>query len=101
MLCPRLVSIKTLIGVHLSDMGIKRNPTDPENDIMLLVLDFFGIDDTNFKNKKATKNLPTKNPKKLRKYVRQRQNMLDSQAILSEKTLIEPKDYQNHIVMTK
>jgi Ran GTPase-activating protein (RanGAP) involved in mRNA processing and transport len=35
MLCPRLVSIKTLIGIHLSDMGIKRNLADPENDIML------------------------------------------------------------------
>jgi hypothetical protein len=35
MLCPRLVAIKPLIGVHLSDMGIKRNPRDPDNDIML------------------------------------------------------------------
>jgi hypothetical protein len=33
------------VAIHLSGNGIKRNFDDPENDLMLEVLDYFGIDD--------------------------------------------------------
>lgn len=45
-ICPLLTQINTLMAVHLSDMGIKRNEEDPDNDLMLEVLDYFGIDNS-------------------------------------------------------
>jgi len=53
-LCPLLAEIATLMAVHLSDMGIKRNEEDPDNDLMLEVLDHFGIDNSFIKIGKET-----------------------------------------------
>jgi|APSaa5957512535_1039671.scaffolds.fasta_scaffold356235_1 hypothetical protein len=41
------------MGLHLSDMGIKRNEEDPDNDLLLEVLDYFGVDDSFIKEAKA------------------------------------------------
>ena len=43
-ICLILASISSLIAVHLTGMGIKRNEDDPDNDLMLEILDVFGID---------------------------------------------------------
>ena len=42
------------MAVHLSDMGIKRNEEDPDQDLMLEVLDYFGIDNSFIKIGKET-----------------------------------------------
>ena len=52
-ICPLLSQINTLMGAHLSDMGIKRNEDDPDNDLMLEVLDYFGIDNSFTNTKKS------------------------------------------------
>jgi len=43
-ICLILVEVQSLLAVHLSGMGIKRNEEDPDNDLMLELLDVFGID---------------------------------------------------------
>ena len=61
--------MSTLIGVHLSDNGIRRNYDDPDNDLMLKVLDHFGINDCYWKENSFRFNKWTKDPEKLRKIV--------------------------------
>ena len=54
LICPLLTQINTLMAVHLSDMGIKRNEEDPDQDLMLEVLDYFGINNSFIKIGKET-----------------------------------------------
>jgi len=54
------------MAVHLSDMGIKRNEDDPDNDLMLDVLDHFGIDNGFFKTGNESTYQQTKNSNNLR-----------------------------------
>ena len=42
-LSPILTKVNTLVAIHLSGMGIIRNEKNPEDDLMLEVLDYFGI----------------------------------------------------------
>ena len=65
-LCPLLSQVETLMGLHLSDMGIKRNEEDPDNDLLLEVLDYFGVDDTFIKEAKAVTYQQTADPGFLR-----------------------------------
>ena len=44
-LCPILITIDSLAAIHLSGMGIKRNEKNPRDDLMLEILDYFGISD--------------------------------------------------------
>ena len=45
-LCPILVGIDSLAAIHLSGMGIKRNDENPRDDLMVEVLDYFGISES-------------------------------------------------------
>ena len=42
-MCPLMARIETLVAVHLSGMGIKRKTDRNEEDLMIEVLDHFGI----------------------------------------------------------
>ena len=100
-ICPLLGSVTSLVGIHLSDMGIKRNPEDPDNDLMLEVLDYFGIDDSYAKEPKAVVNQHTRDPEALRAVVKAHYKLLGADALGAEGDPVEAKDYQNHIVMAK
>jgi len=87
-------------------MGIKRNPEDPDNDLMLEILDYFGIDDTYSKEPKTIVNQHTRDPEALRAVVKERYHtyttkLLGVETKRDESVPVEAKDYQNHLVMAK
>jgi hypothetical protein len=100
-LCPLLNAVNTLVAIHLSDMDIKRNLDDPDNDLMLEVLDHFGIDEAYAKEQQHTVNQATEHPDQLKSVIKNHYNMLESQEILNEASGISTLDYQNHLVMAK
>jgi hypothetical protein len=63
------------MAVHLSDMGIKRNEEDPDQDLMLEVLDYFGIDNSFIKIGKETTGQQTEDPNYLRDVVKKACNI--------------------------
>lgn len=77
-LCPLLNAINTLVAIHLSDMDIKRNQEDPDNDLMLEVLDHFGIDESYAKEHQHTVNQATQNPDQLKSIIKNHYNILES-----------------------
>jgi hypothetical protein len=41
-----LIRIDSLVAIHLSGMGINRNDDNPREDLMLEILDYFGINES-------------------------------------------------------
>jgi hypothetical protein len=69
LLCPILFEVQSLAAIHLSGNGIKRNFDDPENDLMLEVLDYFGLDDIYWRASKRRVNRPPRDPNRLKKTI--------------------------------
>lgn len=44
-LCPILVQINSLVAVHLSGMGLHKNEENQDDDLMVEILNYFGISD--------------------------------------------------------
>ena len=70
-ICLLLVEVPSLLAVHLSGMGIKRNEEDPDDDLMLELLDVFGIDKASVSQQRKAFAAPslnrhTKDPEALR-----------------------------------
>lgn len=74
-LCPILIRIDTLVAIHLSGMGIKRNEENPREDLMLEILDYFGIPESYDQLPRQNINQYTMNPAELKNVIKMHYKM--------------------------